>query len=297
MTRDLAIGIDIGGTKIAGGVVDLATGEVLARHRLPTDKDRGGETVLARVRECIAALDTPAGSLPVGVGVPELVDRYGVVRSAWNFEWRGLDLPKLLAPARLTCIESDVRAAAIAELHFGHGRQQPSFAYITLGTGLSYTFCVDGRVHRGARGFAIHFASADLQPVCVHCGRQGPFNLEGFASGGGMRAQDAKRTCGLGRDAHALIAATDDPGATELVDQATTALAAALAQLVDMLDPHALVLGGGLSGSEAFVGAIRRKLPVFIWAESARDLPVLVSALGADTGVIGAAAATQDKRA
>jgi predicted NBD/HSP70 family sugar kinase len=289
-----AIGIDVGGTKIAGGVVDLATGQVLARHRLPTERETGGAAVLARVRACVAALEASAGPLAVGIGVPELVDRAGVVQSGWNFDWRGLNLGEHVAPERPVSVESDVRAAAIAELHYGHGRTYPSFAYISLGTGLSYTFCTDGRVHRGARGFAIHFASTDLQPICAHCGRQGPFNLEGFASGGGMQAQDAARRGGSGRDAGALIAATDDPEAVRLVEEATTALAAGLGQVVNMLDPHALVFGGGLSQSAAFVRMLRAKLPAFIWAEAARDLPVLVSALGPDTGVIGAAAATRE---
>jgi len=293
VTGNLAIGIDVGGTKIAGGVVDLESGRVLARHRLPTDREHGGEAVLARVRDCIVALEASAGPLPVGIGLPELIDRAGVVRSGWNFDWRGLDLAQRLAPARIAGVESDVRAAALAELYYGHGRALSSFAYVTLGTGLSYTLCMDGRLHRGARGFAIHFASTNLQPVCVHCGRQGPFNLEGFASGSGMKVQDAMRTGGSGRDAYALITATGDAAAVQLVDEATTALAAGLGQLVDMLDPQALVFGGGLSESAHFVAMLRAKLPDFIWAEAARDLPVLVSALGADTGMIGAAAVTR----
>ncbi len=295
MQRECAIGVDIGGTKIAAGLVERGSGQVLARVQVPTAPREGGAAVLGRTREAIAAMQRVAREqerriLGVGLGVPELVSNRGEIASAWNFDWRGIDLASVLHEDRLV-VESDVRAAALAELRHGHGRGLGSFALIVMGTGLSYALCVEGRIHRGARGFAIHFATSSQQPVCSHCGRQGPFNLEGLASAGGLAATYEHRTGAPPSDLGTLIEGGRDATGAVLFEQATTALAAALGQMVDMLDPDALVLSGGLSRSPRFVAALARKLPASIFAEGARDVPLLTSACGADAGIVGAACA------
>ncbi len=295
MPREWAIGVDVGGTKIAAGLVESGSGRVLARVEVPTAMREGGDAVLRRASGAIAAMRQAARDRGhplrgVGLGVPELVSNEGKIASAWNFEWRGIDLAAALREDRLV-VESDVRAAALAELRHGHGRGLASFALIVVGTGLSYALCVDGRIHRGARGFAIHFASSDQQPVCAHCGRQGPFNLEGLASAGGLAATYARRTGAPPSDLAAMIDDAGDAEGVLLFEQATRSLAAGLGQIVNMLDPQALVLSGGLSRSPRFVAALARQLPEAIFAVPARETPLLTSALGADGGIIGAACA------
>ena len=298
MQREWAIGVDVGGTKIAAGLVESDSGRVLVRVQAPTLMHEGGGAVLRRTGEAIAALRQAARDREhpvrgVGLGVPELVSNKGEIASAWNFEWRGIDLPAALQEDRLV-VESDVRAAALAELRHGHGRSLASFALVVLGTGLSYAWCIGGRIHRGTRGFAIHFASSDQQPVCAHCGRQGPFNLEGLASAGGLAATYTRRTGAPAPDLAAMIADGDNAEGVLLLEQSTKSLAAGLGQIVDMLDPEALVLSGGLSRSPRFVAALAHKLPASIFAAPARAVPLLTSALGADGGIVGAACAIFD---
>lgn len=299
MQGDTVIGVDVGGTKIAAGLLAADGLGLLARVQVPTGMQDGGGAVLSRVGEVIAEMREAAREQDrlvagIGLGVPELISNQGEVASAWNFDWRGLDLAAALGEDTLV-LESDVRAAALAELRQGHGRSIANFVLVVAGTGLSYTLCLDGRVRRGARGFAIHFASSDQQPVCAHCGRQGPFNLEGLASAGGLAATYRRRTGAPPRELAALIDGDADDAGLLLFEQATTALAAELGQLVDMLDPEAIVLSGGLSRSAPFVAALARKLPASIFAEQARGLPLLTSALGGDAGIIGAGCAMLDR--
>jgi glucokinase len=294
MSARTAIGVDVGGTKIATALVDLATGGFLDREIVATPSEKTRATLLAEIGRAVArmrAAATSAGTEPrgVGIGLPELVDKEGRISSTWIWDWRDFDPVRELAPFGSARLESDVRAAALGELRYGHGRRYPSLAYVTLGSGMSFSFGVDGKLHHGAHRFAIHFASNDLMPVCGACGAQTPFNLENFASGLGMSATLAART-GRHVEAREILAGTAGPEAELLLDQATTALASYLGQMINMLDPDAMVFGGGLGTAPRFYELVRAKLPTYIWAESRRDMPILMSALGADTGVIGAAA-------
>src|SRR5689334_7585956 len=104
-----AVGIDVGGTKIAAGLVEGASGRVLVREEVATRPERGGAAVLA---ECAAlARSLGAGDLPVGIGLCELVDLEGCPDSADTVDWRGLDVAAAVAAPRVV-VESDVRAAA-----------------------------------------------------------------------------------------------------------------------------------------------------------------------------------------
>ena len=199
MALETSIGVDVGGTKIASALVDLATGAILEREIEPTPVATGPAEVMARIAAAVARMRASpklAGASPLGIGIglPELVSNDGCVSSAWNLDWTGFDPERELAGLGRVKLESDVRAAALGEIRYGHGRQQPSMAYVTVGSGLSFAFCIDGRVHRGAAGFAIHFGSADLLPVCGACGAQTPFNLESFACGRGLADTYAART-------------------------------------------------------------------------------------------------------
>ena len=293
MTRRTAIGIDVGGTKIATALIDLATGDSLERETVPTPTDTRAN-LLAEIKRAVERMrgsrkieEPPIGT---GIGLPELVGNDGRVSSAWIWDWSNFDPERELAGLGTVRLESDVRAAALGEIRYGHGRHHPTMVYVTIGSGLSFALAIDGRIHRGASGFAIHFASNALETVCGACDAQTPFNLEDFASGLGMARVYAARTGRSDIDARAIIAGAAGPEGDALLDQATTALASYLGQMTNMLDPHAIVIGGGLGTAPRYFDLIRRKAPNYIWAESRRALPILPSALGADTGVIGAAA-------
>ncbi len=294
-----AIGIDVGGTKIAGGLVDLASGSVRARRHQPTLPQRGGVAVLGDVLTQAGELTAEARVLGValagiGVGLPQLVSPDGQVRSAHLFDWR--DLPAVqwlngIAPARL---DSDVRAAARAEARLGAGRSHRIFCYVTIGTGMSYCLVQDGRPFEGARGYAIHFATMPQWTRCSACGEVHAPVLEEIAAGPGIAGAYGKRTGRAAADGETVLAAAvgGDADAAAVISDAATATGSLIGQMINMLDPEAVVIGGGLGLAGGLYGdrlvtAIRQH----VFAEDARRLPILAAALGADAGIIGAALA------
>ncbi len=290
------LGIDVGGTKIAAGVVDPATGAIVRREIIPTEPTRGGVAVLADTLELARRLIEAAGRrvIRIGIGVPQLVDNAGRIRSAHNFDWTDLPVRERLSTLAPATIESDVRAAARAEARFGAGKGRRVFAYATIGTGISYCLVIDGRPHAGANGFAIHFASSALHVPCEACGHINAPVLEEIASGPAISAAFARRTGrSVGGAADVLAAATSgDAAASGIVSAAARQLGPLVALVVNMLDPEAIVLGGGLGLA---AGVYREELiasaRAHIWADSCRDLPILPAALDVDAGLIGAALA------
>lgn len=300
MTDRFALGIDVGGTKVAGGIVETSTGAI--RHAVvrATPLAEGGAAVLDCVESVAHELAQEAArrGLPlagIGVGVPELVDNAGRVTTNWNFDWLALDPAAVLARFGAVTIESDVRAGAYAEMRFGRGRDFASFAYVSIGSGMSYSLCEGGQVRRGARGYAIHFASNELVVSPEGVPAAGPFLLEGFASGFGM-AETLRRRTGLVVDARAIVEGRAGAEGDRLLEEATTATASYLGQIVNMLDPQAVVLAGGLGTAPAYADRVRARIPGFIFAPDVRDLPIVTSALGTSAGVIGAAAILDEER-
>src|SRR5205807_9729912 len=142
-------GLDIGGTKIAAGVVLWPSGEILQRTIIPTKPTRGGEAVLKDTHDLARQLhDWARGKqievAGIGAGVAELVDCDGNVSSSCTIHWRGVPVQEKLSAIAPAQVESDVRTAALAEYIFGAGRGSRLFTYITVGTGISYCLVQDG---------------------------------------------------------------------------------------------------------------------------------------------------------
>jgi glucokinase len=250
-----AIGIDIGGTKIAVGAV---FGDGRLEHL--TQMSTAG-TSLERVAAAAARIAEQVDAVGVGVGICELVDDEGRIQSTTSVSWTEADLAAALG--RVT-IDADVRAAAIAEARFGAGRTFSSFLYLTVGTGISHCLVLDGEPYRGAHGHAQLSGSAAVSFVCPHCGERVRLSVEDVASGAAL----------------ASGAAAED---------AATTLGSLIALLVNVLDPEAVVVGGGLGTAgggywDALVSATREH----VWAERVRALPIQQAGLGAHSGVIGA---------
>lgn len=295
-----AIGLDVGGTKIAGGVVDLTTGQVCLREMIPTHAKRGGEAVLA---DCVALAQRLQSQAQrqgwsitgIGVGVCELVDPNGNVTDHYNFDWRHLPVKQRLSVVAPTVIETDVRAAAQAEARYGAGRPYPLFAYVTVGTGISYCLMQEGRPLVGARGNALVLASAPLTTTCPQCGTVIHAVLEAFAAGPALIArynQLAQQPVASGQALFAAASAGDSI-AIGVITSAGEALGNSVAFLCNVLDPAAVIVGGGLGLAgglywDTFVAATR----AHIYAADTRMLPILPAGLGVDAGVIGAAVST-----
>jgi glucokinase len=260
-----AVGIDVGGTKIAAALVDLKSGRLNERVVLPTDSARGGGAVLADCASLAASLG--GRTCPVGIGLCELVDLDGRPASADTIDWRDLDVAGAIGAPRVV-IESDVRAAARAEARFGAGIGRSPFLHVVVGTGASVSLVVDGEPYTGAHGRAIVLGAPPVEEI---------------ASGRALA-----RRAGVERGEDAL-------GNPRLVGEAAQALAQVLAVLVNALDPELVVVSGGLGGDPSFLERLAAATRPLV-AYPVRPLEIVGSALGADGGVIGAALATLENR-
>jgi glucokinase len=270
---------------------------------VPTAPVRGGEAVLADALALAQTLQAEAMALGgtvagVGVGVPELVDAAGEVTTDAVIAWCGLQVRERFARLGPAVVEADVRAAALAEARYGAGRSFATFVYVTVGTGISSCLVVDGTPYAGMRGGALVLASAPLDWVCPSCGAQTGFVLEEFAAGPGLAARYGRE---IGRPvarAEEVLeaAASGEPAAVEVVRSAGEVLGNALAFVVNLLDPAAIVVGGGLGlAGGLYWESLVRSARTHIWNEAARTLPILPAGLGADAGWIGAAVAAAER--
>jgi glucokinase len=291
------LGIDVGGTKIALGVVDFPRGEILAKRVVPTRCERGGDAALDDVVQAAQALTeevtTRGGRVTrAGVGICELVDPAGEIRSAHSLAWTTARVRARLAAWAPLTLEADVRAAALAESFFGAGRGLPTFLYLTIGTGISCCLMLQGRPLVGANGATGTLASSPRTFECERCGHRHERTLEDVAAGPGLVRGYGQRSASRGLSSEEVLAAATrgDPVAKEVVRGAVEALGCQVGLLINVLDPHAVVVGGGLGMAEGpywegLVTATRRH----VWSEVHRDLPIVHARTGADAGLIGAA--------
>jgi len=186
-----------------------------------------------------------------------------------------------------------VRAAARGEMLYGAGRGRKVCVYVTVGTGVSYCLCIDGVPYRGAQGYAIHFASSPLSMRCQACGSlQAPI-VEEISSGPGLTRAYAKAAGVPVAGAEAVLAAAEagDAAARRIVDDAAHLLGAAIGLVINMLDPEAVVIGGGLGTAEGiYFPKVVAETRAHIFSEDCRNLPIVRATLGPDAGMIGAAA-------
>ncbi len=291
-----AIGVDVGGTKTKACLVRIADGAVLIEKTRPTPCAEGGAAVLDFVIAMAAETQREAGELvrsacPVGVCLPELVSNEGEPGSAWNFEWRGLDFRTPLSVFGPVYVESDVRAAAFAEGWIGAGSSAGIFVYVTLSTGMSHTLVIHGKPYGGARGYAIHFAGSELvawtgadKDIEV---RQ---HVEVFASGKGMGERYGKLIGKPDATARDLFdAAKSDPRANKLLENSLLSIASYMGQLINILDPEIVVIGGGVGSNPEINKRLGELTRPFIFADLARGLPIVPAALGDNACAIGVA--------
>jgi glucokinase len=290
-----AIGIDVGGTKIAAGLV-LSSGKIVQQKRVPTNAHLGGEhvsqTVTALVEfflEQARVLDKNV--LGIGLGVAELVDAKGQITSSQTIKWQGVDIQKYFSSYAPTIVESDVRAAALAESLFGAGQGLEHFLYVTVGTGISHTFVLSGHPFAGARGNALVFASSPYTLYDQPEPRQ-HLPLEMFSSGPALVQRYNQMTSKTLAEGTEVVAASErgDEVAHFVIESAGAALGVGVGWLVNVLDPYAVIVGGGLGVSGGlYWQAFERAAREHIWAEATRTLPIQSAALGEDAGLIGAA--------
>jgi glucokinase len=288
--------LDIGGTKTAGGVI-TDDGKVASWETIPTSPQRGGEAVADDVfalAERLIAHAAPSGLIPsaIGLSLCELVSKEGEILSDATIKWRDIAIERRFGRLRPTVIEADSRAAAFCESRCGAGREFPSFLYVTIGTGISCSLVVDGLPYLGAHGITGTMASGPLTTLCAGCGQPSTSILEHVASGPAIVARYNERARAARADCESVLAAAElgDAIARDVVITASESLGSVMGLLASVLDPHALVVGGGLGSSsglfwESLVAATRRH----IWSDVHRPLPIVQGAYGNQAAMVGAA--------
>jgi glucokinase len=298
-STEWALGVDVGGTKTAFGMVQFPEGHIGIRLTLETASGaESGAPFLARVVQEAAAIisratDEGATCGAIGLSVCELVDLGGNITSRHRLQWAGLPVRDQFEIHGPTVVESDVRAAALAEARWGAGRTYEEFLYVNIGTGISACWVKGGVPHAGARGNALALASSPISFTCPHCGQAGSYVLEDVAGGAGLAAlySAGKGEQGVSAREVLIAAAAGDHDAESVIDRATKALGVSLGLVINTLDPEAVIVGGGLgSAGGRYWGGLERATRDHIWAERTRDLPIRPATLGDDSALIGAAA-------
>ena len=314
----LVIGVDIGGTKIAAGVVD-GNGAILYQTRTPMAANSGAGAGLAAV---VAAIQSVAekvrkteqpGSQPRGIGLcaPGPLDpTSGVIINPPNLPcWRNYPLAAevesaLGVPVKL---DNDGNAAALAEARWGAGRGHRNVFYATLGTGIGTGIVFDGRIYHGRTGAAAEggHVSIDYRGPRCGCGKRGC--IEALAAGPAI-ARRAQRKLAEGRPSairelagnnlEAVSSemvgkafAEGDGLAGEVLLETVELLALWLGNMVDLLEPDIMVMGGGVASMlSPLLDRLREQLPGCCINSRCQEIPLVMARYGADAGIAGGAA-------
>jgi glucokinase len=285
------IGIDVGGTKIAAGIVKFPDGRLMSHRVIPSDTLRGNK-VLDEINSLARTLanDSKVKVSGLGLGICELVSANGAIQSAATFKWTSRQIRTNLAQFAPITIEADVRAAALAEAMFGGGRKYRSFLFVTVGTGVSCSLVVDGKPYTGKRGATGTMASAALTLRCEQCGHVQHRSVEEVSSGPGLVARFV-RAGGTAAQAQDVFRSSTY-AAMEVLEEGGEALGNTVATLVDVLDPEAVIVGGSIGLAKGiYWKSLVRSTRRHIWSEVSRGIPIRRAETGQQAGIIGAAAA------
>jgi glucokinase len=307
----LTIGVDIGGTKIAAGVVD-EKGQILSRIRRETPA-RDGEQVIQAIATCISELSAEHEEIVgAGIGAPGFIDAArSTVLFAPNLPWRREPLrAKIEQLTGLpTVVENDANAAAWGESVFGAGSAQPHTATITVGTGLGGGLVVNGELVRGAFGVAGEIGHINVEPDGRRCGCGLLGCWEQYASGTALVREARELAARTPEHGGRLLAMAG--GAAEKITGPQITLAAregdsvsiealytiggwlghGMADLAAILDPRMFIIGGGVSEAGALLAVpARESFRARLTARGHRpEAEVRLAQLGQDAGLIGAA--------
>ncbi|WP_031170122.1 ROK family protein [Streptosporangium roseum] len=283
------VALDVGGTSMKGGLV-TRSGEVLRTDRRATPRDEGPAAVVGTIRSFIDDLAVAGGGTPAGVGlaVPGLVTADAALYSA-NIGWRDVPAADFVPLDVPVMLGHDVRTGGLAESVLGAGREVSDFLFLPIGTGIAGAVIVDGEPYGGAAGWGGEIGHIPVFPggeTCA-CGQIGCLETYASASAVGRR-YSARAASPATAEQVAALTVSGDPVAAEVWDDAVEALSLALATYTLLLDPSAIVLGGGLAEagpllSDPLADRLRKRL-TFRAAP-----PLRPAALGVNAGMLGAA--------
>lgn len=293
--RLLDWGIDLGGTKCE--CVVLEGDEVLLRHRIPTERAGGYDHMLGQIAKLVAECADKIGQRPtlIGMGTPGARDpQTGLMKNCNTTELNGKpfkeDLERRLGVPVL--IANDANCFALAETHLGAVRQHHPDAKVVfgiiMGTGVGSGIVINGRILNGHHGIAGEWGHNVLSPdgpEC-YCGKRGC--VETFISGPALEAwyeAKAKRHLSLAKIA---AVTAHDHVAKLTIDRLHLLFGQALANVVNILDPDVIVIGGGVGNVQSLYSVGRETILPFLF-NPRFSAPIIAPALGDSAGVFGAA--------
>jgi glucokinase len=309
------LGVDIGGTKVAVGLVNR-DGKIVSQGRQPMMANGTPEAALQAVTGAIDSLIPSAaagGIQSIGICAPGPLDpKTGIVLNPPNLPcWRNFPLAEQIASIYRVPVhvDNDANAAALAETRWGAARGFRYVFYATIGTGIGSGIVLDGRIyhgHTGSAGEGGHVSINYRGPLCS-CGKRGCIEVlaAGPAIGARARAKlgsDTSRYSAILELAKGNVAAvtselvgqayaTGDALAREILLETVGLLTPWLGNIVDLLDPDVLVMGGGVAAMlKPFFDDIKSRLPQWCVNPRASEIPLLMAHYGADAGIAGGAA-------
>jgi len=311
------LGVDVGGTKVAAGLVD-SSGKITRQTRTPmvaTDAVAG----LAAVTSAMGAVYSAADLSPqlkssisgVGICAPgPLNPQTGVIINPPNLPgWRNFPLAAEISKAYSlpVRVDNDGNAAALAEALWGAGRGYRNVFYATIGTGIGSGIVFDGRIYHGRTGAAAEggHMSIDYRGPRCGCGKLGC--IEALASGPAIARRASEQIAAGSRSSILDLAGghpdritsemvgqayrAGDPLAKKVLLETATFLTVWLGNIVDLLEPGVMILGGGAASLlQPFFEEIRDQLPAWCVNSQCQDIPLLAAHYGADAGIAGGAA-------
>jgi glucokinase len=298
-----AIGIDLGGTFLKGGVVS-ADGESLDRLSRPTDSEKGLDAVVQNIADVVDELCrrndiTDDRLLGIGVGIPGVTTSEGVVILAPNLDWHHVPFLEILQEklGKRIEVDNDANVAALAEAHIGVGDGCQHLVLLTLGTGIGGGVVLGGRIHHGAShsaGEIGHTCVLPNGPVC-RCGKPGC--LEALASGPAMVRQLISRDASdwpSGEPATPELicrkAAEGDADCLAVVQETAGYIGIAVANIINLLSPEVIAIGGGISAAgETILNPIIDSARANTLEGLFEHTRIQTAALGNDAGYLGAA--------
>jgi len=308
----MIVGVDIGGTKVAAALV-TAEGEILQKTRVPMISTGDAATGFAAVKEAIGAIyaAAPEGAVTgIGICSPGPLDpATGVVLNPPNLPcWRNFPLAAETEAAFgvTTRVDNDGNAAGLAEALWGAGSGFRNVFYATLGTGIGAGIVFDRKIYHGRTGSAAEggHVTIDYKGPRCGCGKRGC--IEALASGPRIAAR-AREKLAAGAESRIVALAgsiaevqTEHVGAAfregdavarEVLTETAFLLTVWLGNIVDLLEPDAIVVGGGVAElMSSFFASISADLPHWCLNQRAGEIPLVLARYGADAGIAGAAA-------
>jgi glucokinase len=300
------LGLDIGGTKLAAGVVDHA-GRVESFVVEPTNSADGPDAVLGRLWELgrTAVEQSGAGwegveAVGIGCGGPLDSERGVLIAPPHLPGWRDIAITDRAAQQydRPVVLENDATAAAAGEHRFGAGRGVANMVYLTVSTGVGGGVVIDGHLWRGSTGNGGELGHVTVDwrgRRCRGCGRRGC--LEAYVSGTSIaeRAGEAGLEVGGAADV-ARLAREGDRLAVRVWDETVEALACGVTSIVNLFEPELLVLGGGVMRSgDQLLAPVRERVGADSMKPAGDTVRIVGASLGDHVGVVGAAAIVYDR--